>query len=461
MQKTKKILSFLLHPSSSILYPLSFLLCPLCVMGQELTLDSCLALAQRNNAEILSAQLEVKKAQEVRNQARTKYFPQISGLAGGYHALQPLLDLNPNELANAQARDLLNSLYTAYGETLGLNDAFAMFRNGAVAGVMAVQPVYMGGKIVAGNQLAKVGVEAAQYQAQIKERDVLLQVEESYWLVVNLQAKQQLIDATKALLDTIEVNVQQAVEAGLAIDNDLLRVQLKRNELEAMQIQLTDGLDLASRALAQSIGLDSLILHPSSFILSSVSSINSPSGEQEASLPETALLDAGVKAAQLRRRMDLADALPHVILGGSYNYGNIMHVEGVDLRNDGWKHNGLLFASVQIPLTGWWETAHKLKEGRYAIEQAQLQQRDLGEKLVLRHQQAVNAVHKTGALLTQMESSAELARRNYELAQESYQAGLCSITELMEAQTLYQKAQTALIDTQIQHCIALHRSQVL
>ena len=437
---------------------LFFLLCPLWVMGQELTLDSCLALAQRNNAEILSAQLEVKKAREVRNQARTKYFPQISGLAGGYHALQPLLDLNPNELANAQARDLLNSLYTAYGETLGLNDAFAMFRNGAVAGVMAVQPVYMGGKIVAGNQLAKVGVEAAQYQAQIKERDVLLQVEESYWLVVNLQAKQQLIDATKALLDTIEVNVQQAVEAGLAINNDLLRVQLKRNELDAMQIQLTDGLDLASRALAQSIGLDSvsLPLYPSTPLPQ-----NSPSGEQEASLPETDLLHAGVKAAQLRRRMDLADALPHVILGGSYNYGNIMHVEGVDLRNDGWKHNGLLFASVQVPLTGWWETAHKLKEGRYAIEQAQLQQRDLSEKLVLRHQQAVNAVHKTEALLTQMESSAELARRNYELAQENYQTGLSSITDLLEAQTLYQKAQTDLIDMQIQHCIALHRSQVL
>ncbi len=455
MQEIKKILSFLLPP-------LSFLLCPLWVMGQELTLDSCLALAQRNNAEILSAQLEVKKAREVRNQARTKYFPQISGLAGGYHALQPLLDLNPNELANAQARDLLNSLYTAYGETLGLNDAFAMFRNGAVAGVMAVQPVYMGGKIVAGNQLAKVGVEAAQYQAQIKERDVLLQVEESYWLVVNLQAKQQLVDATKALLDTIEVNVQQAVEAGLAIDNDLLRVQLKRNELEAMQIQLTDGLDLASRALAQSIGIDSLpSINPSIHHSINSSFINPPSGEQEASLPETDLLQVGVKAAQLRRRMDLADALPHVILGGSYNYGNIMHVEGVDLRNEGWKHNGLLFASVQVPLTGWWETAHKLKEGRYAIEQAQLQQRDLSEKLVLRHQQAVNAVHKTEALLTQMESSADLARRNYELAQESYQAGLCSITELMEAQTLYQKAQTALIDTQIQHCIALHRSQVL
>lgn len=432
-------------------------------MGQSLSLDSCLQLARQNNAELRSAQLDVKKAQEVRNQARTKYFPQVSGIAGGYHALQPLLDISPDNLANTQARDFLNSLYTAYGEVLGLNNTFAMFHYGAVAGVMAVQPVYMGGKIVTGNKLAQVGVDAARLQAQIKERDILLQVEESYWLVVNLQSKQQLILSTQALLDTIETNVKEAVSAGLAISNDLLRVQLKKNELDALQVQLTDGIDLATRALAQSIGLDSISI---SFDLDSISPqpTTPPSGgwgATSAYLPETDLLQDAVRAAQLKRRMDLADGLPHIIVGGSYNYGNVMRVEGIDLRGNGWQQNGLLFASLQVPLTGWWETSHKLKEGRYAIEQAQLQQKDLNEKLVLRHQQAANEVHKLSSLLIQMRSSAELAQRNYDLAQENYSAGLCSITELMEAQTLYQKAQTDLIDAQIQYRIALHRLQVL
>ncbi len=450
MQEIKKIILFLLC------------LCSLSIQGQGLSLDSCLNMARLHNADILSAQLEVKKAQQVRNQARTKYFPQVSGLAGGYHALQPLLEVSPNDLGNAQARDLLNSLYAAYGEALGLNNTFAMFRSGAVAGVVAVQPVYMGGKIVAGNKLAQVGVEAAQLQAQITERDVLLQVEESYWLVVNLQAKQTLIDATKALLDTIEIHVNEAVAAGLAINNDLLRVQLKKNEVDAMQIQLTDGIDLASRALAQSIGLDSVVVDvcldsiEQSSILLPPSSILFPS-----SLPELDLLQEGVRAAQLKRRMDLADGLPHILLGGTYNYSNIMKIEGIDMRGNGWKQNGMLFASVQVPLTGWWETAHKLKEGSYAIEQAQLQQRDLTEKLMLRHQQAANEVHKTESLLAQMRSSAELAWHNYEIEQVNYSAGLSSITNLLEAQTLYQKAQTDLIDMQIQHILSLRRAQTL
>ena len=54
-----------------------------------------------------------------------------------------------------------------------------------------MQPVFVGGQIVNGNRLAQVGVEASQYKAEIVERDLLLQVEESYWLVVSLQEKRK------------------------------------------------------------------------------------------------------------------------------------------------------------------------------------------------------------------------------------------------------------------------------
>ena len=48
------------------------------LQAQVLTLDSCLALARKNNADIRTSQLEVLKAQEVKRQAFTKFFPQVS-----------------------------------------------------------------------------------------------------------------------------------------------------------------------------------------------------------------------------------------------------------------------------------------------------------------------------------------------------------------------------------------------
>ena len=47
------------------------------IQAQTLTLDSCLALARRNNADIRISQLDVEKARAVKNQAFTHYFPQL------------------------------------------------------------------------------------------------------------------------------------------------------------------------------------------------------------------------------------------------------------------------------------------------------------------------------------------------------------------------------------------------
>ena len=52
-------------------------LAPTTLSAQTLTLDSCLALARRNNADIRTTQLDVLKAQEVKKQVFTKFFPPI------------------------------------------------------------------------------------------------------------------------------------------------------------------------------------------------------------------------------------------------------------------------------------------------------------------------------------------------------------------------------------------------
>ena len=225
----------------------------LSIKAQVLTIDSCLSLARQNNKELRHAELNIEKAQQVKNQAFTNYFPQVKATAIGYHSLHPMVEVGIDDINNASVRDLLTTLYGNYGAALGLDNTISLFQYGYQAGVTALQPVYMGGKIVAGNQLAKVGVEAARLQTQITERDLLEQVEESYWLVVGLTEKQQTLHAVTALLDTIHRTVQSAVGAGLALQTDLLQVELRQSEIHRTQIQLDNGLALAKRALWQAI----------------------------------------------------------------------------------------------------------------------------------------------------------------------------------------------------------------
>ena len=227
------------------LYILLLMLCLISVgnilAGNVLSLDSCLEMARRNNPSLRKVQLEVLKAREVKSQALTKYFPQVQANAFGFHALHPLVEVGIDDIGNASMRDLLTTLYGNFGAALGLDNTFNLFQHGYTVGVTAIQPIFVGGKIVAGTKLAQVGVEAAELQALMAERDGLEQVEESYWLVYGIEQKQQIVDDATALLDTLHRQVTAAVEAGLALPSDLMQIEMKKDEIASRQLQLNSG----------------------------------------------------------------------------------------------------------------------------------------------------------------------------------------------------------------------------
>lgn len=417
----------------------------------SLTLDSCLQLARENNASIRRAQLEVERAEQVRMQALTKYFPQVQATAVGYHSLKPIVDIGVDDIANPTVRDLLLTLYGNYGAALGLDNTLSLFQHGVTAGVTAIQPVFMGGKIVAGNQLAKLGVEAAELQQQMTERDLLEQVEESYWLVVGLQDKRRTLDRVTQLLDTVEHIVTTAVQSGLALETDLMQVEAKHAELNRQRIRLESGLVLATRALAQSIGIEQTGIN---CVVSDYAdeASNMVTSESSGVGPEEELLALQTRAAELQRTMTIADALPKVAVGAHYGYNKL---DANMLRNGlgGW--NGAVFATMTVPLTGWWETGHKIKEQSIRLEEARLEQRDLSEKLFLRKQQAYDEMRVSEMLVTEAERVVELAARRCQLAETGYKAGTTSITDLLSTEIELLQAENELTDARIS--LSVHR----
>ena len=439
---------------------ISILLIALCgvlsgAFAEGLTLDSCLSLAQRNHPSLRKAELSVKRAEEVKAQALTKYFPQIQGTAFGFHALHPIIEVGIDDIGNASVRDLLTTLYGNYGAALGLDNTLNLFEHGYMVGVTAVQPIFMGGKIVAGNKLAKVGVEAAKLQAQIAQRDQLEEVEQMYWLVYGLQEKKAIIDDANQLLDTLSSVVNAAVEAGLALPTDAMQVQIKRDEVARKQLQLQSGLRLASQALALSIGLpltDSIVIADTIAIHES---IQLPAGGLAPTL-EASLLSLQVRAAELDRRMALADALPQLAVGANYSYSHWQ----ANLLRDGLGNktgNGALFVTLNVPLTGWWETGHKLREKQYSIEQARIDAEYLGSQLDLRTKQAYDQVVEAAAMVQLHQRTVEHAQEAYNQTQVNYEAGMATITDLLQAQTALTQAKADLTDAQIAYRVQTKR----
>ncbi len=427
-----------------------------------LTLDSCLTLAAQNNRNIRKSELAIEKAKQVKAQVFTKYFPQVQAQAGAYYALEPMLEFDIDDIGNATVRDLLTTLYGNYGAALGLPNTVAMCQYGYMVGVTAVQPVYMGGKIVAGNRLAQLGVEAAEKQAEMSDRDLLEQVEESYWLLVGLQEKQATVDAALALIDTIHRTAETAVEAGLVLRTDLMQVELRRAEMERTQIQLSNGIRLATRALVQSVGLPQSVCDsvrvPSVDMAEALSDSLPPLYVDGAeTTPEHTLLDMQVEAAKLRRRMTIAEALPNVAVGAHYGYSKAQ----ANLLKDGqWGSdtgNGMVFVVVKVPITSWWETGHKIREHSLTIKQAELERDHTDELLSLRNQQTYDKLQEAYLLWQNNRRALSKAQENYRLSEVQYKAGTVTISDLLMAQTTLLKAENELSDAYISYRVCLRR----
>ena len=279
-----------------------------------LTLDSCFALAKANNAQLKTDQMEIQKAQEVKAQVFTKYFPQVSISYLAYYAAHPIVKYGVNDIQNDELGRFLSELITALnnpdGPGLHLPTEINLMKYGQGMNATAIMPIYAGGRIKNGNQLAHLGIEAAQLKAEVSERDLLENIESSYYLVLGLQDKVNTLESALALTDSLEHIVDVALKAGLITKSDKLRLALKQNELKAKQMQLSNGIVLASQLLCQQIGID----YPETGLVLDTTDLKAMQPmltvERENFVrPEHQLLQLQIDAEVLRRKLTFGEAL--------------------------------------------------------------------------------------------------------------------------------------------------------
>lgn len=445
-----------------LLISLLFCACALCSSAQvALTLDSCLALAERNQLALKKARLDVHTAELNKDIALSKYFPTLTANAGYFHSLHPIIDLS------SQASDAEVEVHASYnnlsidGSTLeqAIRDEFGeiidnvqvdvtikALNHGAFAGLLLTQPIFVGGRIINGNRLAQLGVDVAEVQLAMTRDEVLLNAESMYLQVVSLKAKMDAMLEAVDMIETLREDATAAHEAGLVSRNDLLKVNLKRNELLAQHAQLSNGINLATKALLQYIGLPDT----SQILLADLpTSPELPDLNVRSSRQELALLDAAVRAEELKLSMIIGQGVPQIALSATYGMSNLFGQE--------FKRNGAALVSVSLPITGRWENYREFQKQELALEHARLQRDDMAQKLALQNEQITNTMLEAETLMRIKAQAVSDAEENLAEQRTRYQAGLCPMSELLEAQTLHQQAQSDFIDQHIAYRLALAR----
>ncbi len=416
------------------------------VEAETLTLDSCLNAARQRNCTIQSALLDVQIARQVKKQVFTKFFPQVNLSAFGFYGIDPIVKIYMPDLAQTEdGRMVLEELLDGIKkENPSFSKDLEMLQWGVSANVSAVQPIFAGGRIVTGNKLAKLGITAAEKKVEVSERDVLQEVEDTYWLIAGLYEKRATVKQVNDLLDTIQVVAQVAFNNGLVTKNDLIKVTLKQNEINTKSVQLEDGIVLASKLLCQLTGIDytgelELEPFPENNEVEALVLVDSFSVSGR---PEAELLQLNIRAEQLRKKLTVGEALPQIGVGVQGGYSNFFNRH---------RWNGVAFAFVRIPITQWWETGHKIKEHNLRIEKAKMMQEDLMGKMSLQNEQAYSKLNEALRLVMEHESAMEMAQENYNISLMNYQAGIATMSELLESHALLLQAQNAYTDARISY----------
>ena len=461
-----------------------------------LTLDSCRAMALRNNKQMNVAKVKQDVAENLRKSARTKYLPHVSAIGTYQYTSREISLLNDQQkqslphIGDAVVGDMkadfadissklpmqniglilgtmglkledLQNLGNMEMQKLGdklnglgqsLVDALDTdTRHLFVGSLMVVQPVFMGGSIVALNKMADINEEMQENSAEARRQTTLYNTDRVYWQVVSLKHKQRLAQSFLDLVKKLSTDVNKMIEEGVATRSDGLSVEVKVNEAEMTLQKVNDGLVLARMLLCQNIGLpinESVILADEDNENIAVVELT-PELDVETAVenrPELKMLEGGVKLSKQVTNILRAAHLPMVALTGGYTVQNPTLFNGFERKFNGFWNVGVL---VRVPIWNWGDVMYKVRASKGATSIANLELQEAREKIELQVNQNTFRVNEANKKLTMAQSNIARADENLRTANLGFKEGVISPTTVMEAQTAWLQAQSQKIDAEI------------
>lgn len=414
-----------------------------------LTLEECRRLARERNADVSTAWLEQESATETRKAAFAKYFPQVSATAGAMAARDPLVSAQTPQMKlpvyDGNLANLASATSAAYVPSMNLEA-------GQTANLLQLsvqQPIFVGGRVVNGNRLAKLGEEVATSKRRLAERDAVAQAEEKYWTLLSLQEKRRTLDAYDSLLASLQREVGDAVKNGLTSRNDGLKVSLERSNLRVQRLELESGLRLSARDLLRHLGL------PEESLLTLADSLPTPTDPEGLSVGktgalerrlETGLLAQGVRAEQIQADMQLGATLPSVVVGAVAMRADI---EGVDPVT-----NLVGYALVSVPVSDIWSGTHDTRARRLKVRVATLNEAETRRRIALGIDKDWDDLDRSWHASLVAEEAVAQAEVNLNEASDRHRNGLSELSDLLEAQALRQKTIDQRIDARRSYGLA-------
>ncbi|MDD4655762.1 MAG: TolC family protein [Bacteroidales bacterium] len=414
--------------------------------SQRLSLEECRQMATQNNIEKSIAKEQINVAAHKVAAYKTNYLPKISATGLYLYSNATLAKTIEGGMLPTFVPDGAGGVAPNGGFAFMPDIPLELSLNSTYNGALRIeQPIYTGGKVTAAYKMAQTGYQMAQVNQELSQYEVILLCDQAYWNCVKAKA---IIETTRQIKETLielERMVKNAVEEGMTHRKELLTVQVKMNEANLNLTRAQNGYNLAIMNLNHITGIP---LNSSTEVTDSFETQGNIAAEQsgldiiESTFditlrPEYRLLSKQVEMKKLQENLVRSEFLPNVGVMGAYGYTNGLKMNNEKLL-DGANFAALL--SINIPIFHWGEGKNKIKEAKLESSIAQMQLNNSQQKMTLEATKAINQLNEAKLEVALTTKSVEQAKENMEVSKERYSAGMETLANYMEAQTMWQNA---------------------
>lgn len=403
-----------------------------CAVGQTkqvFTIEDLFEVAEANSAQLrpsLSAEEEARREISV---ARSGRLPDIE-------ANLSLSYIGDGFTTKRNFSDYQKAPIPHFGNAFGLN---------------ITQPVYTGGAISAGIEMAELKSTASRYAIELQRDNIRFQLTGFYldiYKCVNLRSvvENNIMQARKVLE---EMNARY--EQGTALQNDITRYELLVSNLELQLVKINNTLTILNRNLVVTAGLgDNIEVVPDSTILArSLPSVGEDWWQQsaESESPTLKLARSGVDISRKAETLVKSDRLPKIGIQAGWSIDGPILVEVPPInRNLSYWYVSI---GVSYNISSLYKSNKSLSKSRAATQTALDHLEAARENVSLGVRADYVRYMEAYEELKTQQKSVELAEKNYRTTSTRYSEGMALITDMLDAANSKLDAEQMLVNARI------------
>lgn len=414
------VINHSLYKKVSVLLVLLLSLTTINAQDKKLKLEDLKKSALEYSNHIKNGNLRAEKAEAARQEAYSKYFPEVEATGLALYGFNDLIPPIPQTLPN------------------GIDNIYSI-------GATATQAIYAGGKIRLANQLAQVQLESRKLGTEETIDSVVLATETKFWQLINIQEQQKVVRASKTYLNNLLKQQEDLLDAGLISKNQLLQVKVEKSELLLRENELSNQRKIALLDLVLYAGIS----YDTTLVASKKSNIEIASPHLTYKNPELniknntmyRLLEKQVEAAQLQVENKKADLLPQIGVGlNASKFDSFNNDLGIDIQP-------IAFGTITIPISAWWGGEKKqISQSKIEVEIAENKLKDGKDQLTVGIMKSWYDLLNAYKQIQYSKDKLLYATENLETQRDYYDSGLTNLTDLLDAQQSKEEAEASVVN---------------